>query len=175
MAGPKSRLLKTWGSAIPLPQHSFSLFPGPAGTVIAGTRQTACRRGPQQTGQLPLCMVHPMAQVRAERHATSEIVMPLYQPVHILDPAESHTQLPARSPPHAITAVARLAAGMRRLALDWRHRRFQFPAQTLRFLFQNVRPLFAQQQIPVSCPASAGKVRLYYKNLAWSISRHAQF
>jgi len=34
------------------------------------------RRGPQQTRQLPLLMAHPIAQVRAERHATSQIVIP---------------------------------------------------------------------------------------------------
>src|SRR5215468_4278123 len=41
-----------------------------------------CRRGPEQTRQLPLFMAHPIAQVPSERHATSEIVMPL----HLLAP-----------------------------------------------------------------------------------------
>ena len=40
------------------------------------------RRGPEQTCQLPLPIPHPVAQVRAERHATSEIVIPF----HLLAP-----------------------------------------------------------------------------------------
>src|SRR5438067_6219705 len=39
-------------------------------------------RGPQQTGQLPLSTTDPVAQVRAEGHAASEIVMPF----HLLAP-----------------------------------------------------------------------------------------
>ncbi len=41
------------------------------------------RRGPQQTGQLPLAMPHPVAQVCAEWNAASEIVIPF----HLLAPA----------------------------------------------------------------------------------------
>src|SRR5579864_1707360 len=41
------------------------------------------RRRPQQTGQLPPAMTRPVAQVRAERHAASEIVIPF----HLLAPA----------------------------------------------------------------------------------------
>ena len=40
------------------------------------------RRGPEQTRQLLLPMAHPVAQVRAERDAISEIVIPL----HLLAP-----------------------------------------------------------------------------------------
>ena len=36
------------------------------------------RRGPQQTGQLPLAIPHPVAQMRPERHPASEIVIPFH-------------------------------------------------------------------------------------------------
>ena len=63
-------------------QVASPLFVAPADPAISSLHLPG-RRGPEQASQLLLAVAHPVTQVRAERHAASEIVIPF----HLLAPA----------------------------------------------------------------------------------------